>query len=445
MLASEEFRRIFTENNLFQIYWDFISYKKSVGIDHINNLKFEKNIKTHIESICEKTLDGTYKFTKYKEKLISKGKNKYPRVLSLPTVRDKITHRALLELLIIFFDSYTHKFHNTIQNISKLYKDNLYDSVIRIDIENFYPSINHDILFKILNRNIRKKEINHLIRNAIAQHTVDHNHRKNNNYPIITQGIPQGLSISNILANIYMSPIDNIYSLNNGIFSYFRYVDDILILINEEDEKSIFTKICDDLECINLKIHPLGDSNSKTIISKTNDGFSYIGYVFKNGIISPGNVSIDRLRESIIKIFTLFKYTRNVLLFKWHLNLKITGFIFNGVKYGWIFYYSQINNETLLKSLDYFVEKQLTRFNIKFTGHQVKRFIRTYKEITKNLGSTKYIPNFDDYTIKMKQKILVEVSSTKKTFKNDEEIEIQFNEFIYKSIKDIERDLGRNY
>ena len=48
-------------------------------------------------------------------------------------------------------------------------------------------------------------------------------------------GVPQGLSLSNILANLYMYDLDmKMKALSkveaNGILGYYRYVDDILII-----------------------------------------------------------------------------------------------------------------------------------------------------------------------------------------------------------------------
>jgi hypothetical protein len=43
---------------------------------------------------------------------------------------------------------------------------------IKLDVTNFYPSVDHDILEAVLKRKIRKKEIHHLIRAAIETPTV---------------------------------------------------------------------------------------------------------------------------------------------------------------------------------------------------------------------------------------------------------------------------------
>ena len=55
--------------------------------------------------------------------------------------------------------------------------------------------------------------------------------------------MPQGLSISNILANIYLNDFDKENNSKDD-YKYFRYVDDIFILCNSEEKaKEILRKL----------------------------------------------------------------------------------------------------------------------------------------------------------------------------------------------------------
>ena len=86
--------KIFNRNikikNIKKVFEDSIQHKPSIGMDGINIKSFEiiKDIEFNI--INKKIVNKTYNFSFYKEKLISKGRMKYPRVLSIPTIRDKI-------------------------------------------------------------------------------------------------------------------------------------------------------------------------------------------------------------------------------------------------------------------------------------------------------------------------------------------------------------------
>ena len=416
-------------------------YRSAKGIDGINSKSFENNIDENINIIYRKSHNGTYSLSKYKEKLFSKGPEKYPRVISIPTIRDKLALKALFEVLSSVYTDTSQSLHQIIAKISSIIKKGDFNSVIRLDVENFYPSIQHDILFKEIQKNIKKKEILHLLKSAVTQITVETS--TNDSKTKSEKGVPQGLSISNILANIYLIPIDKKYA-NKENYEYFRFVDDILILCNREDSEKIQNDIREDFLNIGLSLHS-GDEAEKTKVCEISEGFSYLGYKFKPDLISVRKKSVEKIRNSLIGTFTAFKYSKkpNLKLLEWTLNIRITGCIYNNSKYGWVFFFSQINDYKLLHSLDHFVRKQCERFNLDHNSLKLKKFNKTYYEITKNLSSTKYIPNFDLYTTKQKRRILKEIFGIKTKLMRKHQIEYQFNRRIYKNIRDLEKDLVR--
>ena len=164
MNASRLFKSIFTVKNLRNLYYTSIKYKSAIGIDRINSKVFEKNIDNNLEIICRKVPNGTYHFSAYREKLLSKGANKLPRIISIPTIRDKVVLRALFTILSKIYKKETPSLHELINNVNQTIRTKKYDSVIKMDVEDFYPSIHHQILLKQLSRRIRKKEIMQLIK-----------------------------------------------------------------------------------------------------------------------------------------------------------------------------------------------------------------------------------------------------------------------------------------
>ena len=83
MNESKFFNTIFEKENLTNVYLKYIHFTPSTGVDGINaNEKY--NYESEIALIIRKVHTRTYKFSKYKEKLISKGADKYPRVISIP-------------------------------------------------------------------------------------------------------------------------------------------------------------------------------------------------------------------------------------------------------------------------------------------------------------------------------------------------------------------------
>ena len=247
-----------------------------------------------------------------------------------------------------------------------------------------------------------------------------------------SKGIPEGLPISNALANIYMSGIDKKYQNIDGI-SYYRYVDDILILVNEEKFFAIKKEIAKDINELGLEL------NEKKDEGKISEAFEYLGYTLSNDKVSVRKSSILKLEQSMEDLFGEVK-KENIEYLKWKLNLKITGFILGKQKYGWMFFYSQITDVNLLFHLDDVVQKLLKRYKLDGELH-LKKFVRVYWEIKKALYTTKYIPNLDNLKLEERRKILSDIYQMDLTGKDERFVEIQFRKIMKREIRDIERDI----
>ena len=112
-------------------------------------------------------MNGSYHFTRYKQLLFTKGTDKLPRAICVPTLRDKLTASVLNELLVgVYGDKCkTMMPQLVIDDITK--KIPMYTHFIKLDVKLFYRSINQDKLIKIIKRKIRKIEIISLIWNSI--------------------------------------------------------------------------------------------------------------------------------------------------------------------------------------------------------------------------------------------------------------------------------------
>lgn len=441
MSASDEFKSLFTKKNLKRIYEKNIKYYGSVGIDGIKTGGFEKRLDENLSIIVKKAINGKYSFSEYRERLILRGNTKLPRTISIPTIRDKLTLKALQVLLISVFKSETPSLHNIVNEVNLISAKNEFTGIIRLDVKDYYPNINHELLLKQVSRKIRKKEILSIIKSAISRKTVKRGSGKNKSENSI--GLPQGLPISNILANIYMSPIDNKYKTKQNL-KYFRYVDDILIFCDQNKLNDIKNEIVLDCQKLGLQLHD-DISSDKNFSGSINSCYDYLGYSFKGTLISVRDQSIENFRKSIIRSLTYYKYSSNVdiMTLIWTINLRITGCIFDNKKYGWLFYFSQINDLTLLSSLDHFISKKIADFHVSSNQYQLKKMIRAYLEIRNNLTNTNYIENFDHYDQTKKKQVLQSIYKVNINNKNAKEIEYLFRKNIFKSIKDIERDLSR--
>lgn len=251
------FQKVFSKPYLRKLFEDKIARSSAVGRDGVRKGRFEDALDKEISIINRKVILGTYRFTGYKQRLISKGPDKNPRQISIPTFRDRLTLRALCEVLAdVFSDAKIPPPHDYIKKI----KENLLDvddgfCFLRVDIKNYYPTIDQKILIRRVRTKIRKTELVRLIQNAISTPTGKKNIAEN----ISKRGVPQGLSISNILSSVYLTKLDEKYKRDAR---YFRYVDDILIICRKRDAQSTFRSLKADLKKLKLECHDLKEDGS---------------------------------------------------------------------------------------------------------------------------------------------------------------------------------------
>lgn len=410
------FKKMLTIKNIKTIYFDKTSKKGGRGIDGITNDIFERNAGSNFKIIQNKCINATYNFSPYLEKLKSKGRGKKPRLISLPSIRDRIVLFILKEYLHIVFDncvgrelpnSFVRKLKElfSIKNINELYFE-------KIDITDFYGSISHDILFKILKRRIKSVLVMRLIKKAIQNPTFNMGYkRKNVSEWHNRKGVPQGLAISNILANIYINDVDNKFiekEKKDNEVKYYRFVDDILIISSKDKIKHLSKLLSGKL----IRGLALNLNSDKSVSGCCGNGFEYLGYKFEGNVVSVRSSSVERYIRSLAGLFSVYvQDSKNRLqrqpwlkkkdlkeIFITDLNESITGAINEKRKYGWLFYFIEINDMKLLFQIDVLIRKFFKRvkdFKRK-PPKELKRLVKAYYE-AKYKGDSKYIHNYNIY------------------------------------------------
>lgn len=407
----------FSKSSLKNIFENKFKESKAKGIDRLNGFQFEKQIESHLKVINKKCLSGTYKFSPYAEVLQLKGRGKSPRLIGIPTLRDRLVLNQIKDVLAHIYPEFVPKtrantlIHKISREIKLLFNDQSQEpvKVLGCDIKGFYDEIDRKVLTEILKKRIKSTKLLKLIDSAICCPIVPRNYRSNNvNDFITTKGVPQGLAISNILAAIYLSEFDT--EIRKISDHYFRYVDDILIIHKADGIDDIKNSIEKKLKLLGLEIHPLG--SGKCHLSNLAEEFGYLGYLFKVPKITVRQSTIERFLQSIVgkfsdykhnKIFRLnkFKYLSEELLksiFLLELNEKITGAISEQRKYGWVAYFSEITDLELLSKLDSTIGSFFSRlddFDNK-PPKELKRLVRTYYEMRYS-PQKGYINNYDSF------------------------------------------------
>jgi len=408
---SALFDALFSAAALDSVFWEKFATTTGKGVDRLNGFQFGVNAKDKLANASAKCLSGVYRFSPFLEVLKTKGRDKNPRLIGIPTVRDRVILHQLNKFLAAIYPECVPK------NVASTYVRELSSDLMRrsptdtwicsTDIKTFYDSIQRGRLIKALKRKVKSSSALKLISHALETPTVPKNTRRAKHADYRTfVGVPQGLAISNILASIYMKEVDEVMP-TMGV-TYYRYVDDVLMYGDHDAVYKAFESLRARLKRRGLKLHPVG--SGKSHFQQLCMPFGYLGYTFEYPMISVRDTTTERFLQSIAAKFS--DYTHNKIrrlerfmyltperlkeIFVLELNERITGAISQRKRYGWIAYFNQIRDLTLLHRLDRAIEgmfKRLSDFDCK-APPELKTLRRAYFEMKFNPDGG-YVRNYD--------------------------------------------------
>lgn len=415
------------------------------GIDKINKRKYKNFEEEYIEKIYNGLLTGNYNFTKYKQLLRIKDKDSKPRLISIPSLRDRLMLKTIHKEFLVDLENRKHVY-DLVEEINNLICSGTCNSYIKVDIEKFFNTIDQNLLLDVLRRERLSENVINIIELAIKTNTVDIKKNKSSDKKYTNNcGVPQGIIISNSLAEIYLKYFDDIMTSDKR-FYFFRFVDDIIILFDNNivTIEEISMKLENELENLKLNIN-----KNKTKKGSINDEIEFLGYKFSNKKITVSKDIVEKKEKKIERIIFDYKNAKNAKIRKtkflqWKLDLEVTGFISNGKHYGWLNTYSSITDLSVLFHLDCCMKKIIKRAG--FENSVVPKSFVKYYHIIKN-RHLKKITNFDlDYdTIEKKQNFIKDVFAIDTTNLEEDVINDLFSDVVKKTIYDFEKDLDFKY
>jgi retron-type reverse transcriptase len=263
--------------------------------------------RTHMLELCTdlyvKISNGEYRSNRYYSRIIREPKKRI--IYSLP-IDDRVVHQFLAERYLrpwfinhLFIpNTYAcipnrgshaaaNRVRHGLRSAYHQYGKRAY--VVQIDISKFFPSINRDILWNLVDKTFRCKDLKALLHKIIFDVSD----------PDIT-GLPIGNLTSQFLANAYLSSLDRLVAEGalrekyRGIIDYIRYMDDIVVIVDsKETAKALFAEMEQYLtQTLRLKIN--GKSNYHPI----EQGVNFCGYITfydKRFIRKRGKTAMKRI------------------------------------------------------------------------------------------------------------------------------------------------------
>jgi RNA-directed DNA polymerase len=457
-LHSNIFINTFSPTNIKSVYDNNIALSSSKGIDRITPFQFDRRKIGNISLINKKCLNCDYAFSPFLEKLILRGRERPPRVISIATVRDRIVLSLLKDYLHeIFPDCVNRKLPNSyINELKSFYNSNTQSDLylLKVDIETFYDKIQHKKLVDILSERISSKADLLLIRRAMKTLTVPLEHKKEQLKINNRCGVPQGLAISNILANIYLHSFDE--TLKTKCVIFLRYVDDILMVVKKEEKESIRTMVNEKLRKLGLRTN---NKPGKTVCVPLNESIEYLGYLIKLPSISVKKATYERYLRSVSNLISVYSHIGpkgmypdvpenfGKKLFVSDLNEKITGAVSENRRYGWLSYFLEMTDLPLLYKMDLIIRKKfyprIKKGRYCPSINELKKLSRSYYEAKFN-PTGGYIHNYNQYDTLPKKREYCKLRGVLDEHKTYKPIEIErlFNQIMKQHLSRLESDVG---
>src|SRR5574344_545238 len=241
-------------------------------------IKFDLHREENLAQLQKDLMHHEFRTSRYHIFMIHDPKER--EIYQLPYYPDRIVHHAVMNVVKPIWTSYfTSDTFSCIEGRginqcrAKVRKTLSTDwghakYALKGDIKKYYPSIDNEVLKRIVRKKIKDPELLWLLDNVIDS----------------AKGIPIGNYLSQYFANLYLTPFDHWLKEVKKVKHYYRYADDIVILSDSKEElhalrRDIEEYLAKELHLIlkrNWQVFPIAESHA----DKTGRGLDFVGFVF---------------------------------------------------------------------------------------------------------------------------------------------------------------------
>lgn len=286
-------KKIADFENLLIAFKDCSRGKRRSGGYQYFLLNYGENLLNMSEEILS---TQTYNWGGYREFYVTDPKLR--KIMAAP-FKDRIVHTAIHNMINPIIDpllgerTYACRTgkgsrHAVIRLLNQLKVMGKKRYCIKLDVQKYFESINHQILYQMLNHHLPDSSCSQLIQDLLKTHT---------------SGIPIGNLTSQLFANFYLSPLDKLACYHLGInFNsddqephalYLRYMDD-MVIVADKKELAIDTA---------RKLLALAENflelriPSRKYMSLSNDPIPFLGFVLSETGYRPLKRNVRRFEK----------------------------------------------------------------------------------------------------------------------------------------------------
>ena len=264
--------------------------KENNGAPGIDGVTFEAieadGVEIFLQHLQDALVTRTYRPMRLRHKAIPKENGKGVRVLSIPTIRDRVVQGAFKLILEPIFEadfqpgSYGYRpkrsAHAAVLRVAEAivkYKTR----VIDVDLQAYFDNIRHHLLLAQVAQRVKDPEVLHVLKLVLQASGK--------------KGVAQGGVLSPLLSNLYLTAVDRMLEqakevTRRGSYTYLeyaRFADDLVILVDAYPQhdwllKAVEKRLREELATLQVAIN---EEKSRLVDLAHGEHFSFLGFEFR--------------------------------------------------------------------------------------------------------------------------------------------------------------------
>ena len=286
------------DRNALEACFNKLDRNKAVGTDGVDKQQYGKELNENIGRLVDKLKSMSYRPAPVRQVLIPKeGKLNATRPLGISNFEDKLIQKRTQELLESIYEplflncSFGFRrgvgAHDAIKSVTNYLFYQKVSTVIDVDLDNFFGTIDHNFLIIMLEEKIADSRFMRYMKRMLKSGVL-----AGDELILSEEGVPQGSCVSPILANIFAHHVIDIWfqkvvkSHCRGKVEIFRYADDMVICCErKQDAKRIKEALSKRLTKYHLKMNAEKTKLVSFCIESANQGvrqgsFDFLGFTF---------------------------------------------------------------------------------------------------------------------------------------------------------------------
>jgi len=374
----------------------YLEAKRNRGAPGVDGITFEQIEQAgrdeFLRGIVEDLQAGTYKPLPYRRREIPKEGGKV-RVISIPTVRDRVVQGALRLVVEPIFEadfsvsSFGARPERSAHQALGIVRQALHRRkhlVLDVDLSSYFDNIRHDRVLEKVARRVQDDQLLAMIKQFLKSGGQ--------------KGIPQGAPLSPLLANLALNDLDQALDRGQGFITYVRYLDDMVVLAPDSDKgrrwtTRAFERIREEADALGVSIN-----EAKTRIVKVGDTrscFDFLGFRIRWKQSRRTGRWYAYMVPKPKKVTQVLRRVRDALRQSRHLRMRAAVTRVNQIVRGWVNYFRVGNSADALQTVKYHVERKVRRFAARKSKRSGFGWKRWNKQVVYTVWGL-----FDDYQIR---------------------------------------------